>query len=470
MPFMREKASSSELRGLMNDSSPMLSNSEDDGEDGYHHALPMHTKDDGADDPISSSTRGTMSCCSCGASSDLSSSRRSRDGLSSSSSSTRTGLHVFIIFFGLIAGLAVLFQYTKEPTWSFHSKSSSSGLNRVAQWGPAPGKDVQGVEEIFLGNQRVAQRILIRGKTDREGLGSQLNHIKGSMILAKALEATFILGDSYSHHHYSTSDMINGPIYRDSITARPPVYVPLGQTCALSDHLPYEKRQEVIRGWCLGNKNDQRPMQRIGYSLAKRNCSIIIDDVSGRDFYNDLNQCYTDVLRERLGGIDDRRNTRPDGSGDAGALTVGIHVRWGDTSGSDNATEFRGSMPTASVNEIIHEAQKRFKRLDIRIAMESHNDHVLEGFEFDYTLVDSGDVMADLHALADNDLLLIGSSSFAILVHMMAAPDGVTILDGNDRARKFPGTQRTFFGTFEAGFDPSMLDSLPQRFPEVELV
>ncbi|SCV74758.1 BQ2448_7787 [Microbotryum intermedium] len=466
MPLMREKASPSELRGLMNDNSPALSHGEDDLEEPYHQAVSMDDSD-AADGPTSSSSRETMGCCSCGASSDLSgsASRRSRNASSKDPSS---GTRMFIYVFALIAGLAILFQYTKKPTWSFHSKSSSS-LTQIAKWGPAPGKDVQGVEEIFLGNQRVAQRILIRDKTDREGLGSQLNHIKGSMIIAKALGATFILGDSYSHHHYSTSDMINRPIFRDPVTERPPVYVPLGQTCALSDHLAYEKRQEVVRGWCLGNHDDQRPMTRVGYSLAKRNCTIIVDDVSGRDFYNDLNQCYTDVLRERLGGIDDRRNLRPGGSGDAGALTVGIHVRWGDTSGTDNSTEFRGSMPMASINEVIHEAQKRFKRLDIRIAMESHNDAVLAGFEFDFTVVDSGDVLDDLHALADNDLLLTGSSSFAILVHMMASRQGVTILDGNDRARKFPGTDRTFFGTFEAGFDPSMLDSLPQRFPELEL-
>jgi hypothetical protein len=52
--------------------------------------------------------------------------------------------------------------------------------------------------------------------------------------------------------------------------------------------------------------------------------------------------------------------------------------------------------------------------------------------EPEYMLIDSGDALADLRVLSQNDFLLLGQSSYAALVHLIAPP-GLTIIDGNDR-------------------------------------
>lgn len=93
------------------------------------------------------------------------------------------------------------------------------------------------------------------------------------------------------------------------------------------------------------------------------------------------------------------------------------------------------------INTIVNDAQARYQQLDIRVAMENHTATLLDKLKFVYTLVDGDDDLRDLKLLADSDLLLVGSSSYGALAHLLA-PKGLTIVEGNDL--KYRNTPREF--------------------------
>lgn len=80
---------------------------------------------------------------------------------------------------------------------------------------------------------------------------------------------------------------------------------------------------------------------------------------------------------------------------------------------------------------VMGKLRKRYPKLDVRVAMEQHSAQVLSRLQFtDYTLIDSGDMLNDLHALSDSDVLLLGGSSYGVLVHLLAPPGGLSIVGG----------------------------------------
>ncbi|KAJ7676270.1 hypothetical protein B0H17DRAFT_1080379 [Mycena rosella] len=86
----------------------------------------------------------------------------------------------------------------------------------------------------------------------------------------------------------------------------------------------------------------------------------------------------------------------------------------------------------------------------LTIAMENAELAVLAQLhEKDYTLLDSGDGIADMHALANQDILLLGESSWGVMVHLVAPP-GLTISE-TVYQHKYDNT--TGFGRRVVGMD-----------------
>lgn len=323
------------------------------------------------------------------------------------------------------------------------------------------------------------KRVFIRPVMNDEGLGSALqrmkgallalhiragplaysaNNLTGSIVLAEVVaDATFLLGEAESEHHYSTSRILNAKYFNN-------VSLPLGKSCVLSHYLPVDQRVDLVHSVCAGEK----PAQATELRQRLAPCHIIIDDVPDELYQvrnlplgcggwlsrvclesapanlgvrvpQDVSGCIRPFVRDRLDGIDQRR------LGTARKLSVGVHIRWGDAAHEPGATRFRGSMDLDHINTIIHDARERFAPLDIRVIMENHDDSVLDKLTFgDYTLVDSGDSMADLKMLADNDLLLLGSSSYGVLSHLLA-PKGLSIVEGGDEVGKYTDSGEPFF-------------------------
>lgn len=229
-----------------------------------------------------------------------------------------------------------------------------------------------------------------------------------------------MLGEAESEHNYTTSRLLNAKYFESAL--------PLGKTCVLGHYLHWEERQDLLHAVCNGSK----PIQADELRRRLQPCHIIIDDIPD-ELYEDLNGCIRPSIRERLGGVEERR------LGTSKKLSVGIHIRWGDAAGPQGAKTFRGSMDIDNINRVMRDVRRRYSAtgLDIRVAMENHDQSVLDGLEFtDYTMVDSSNTISDLKALADNDLILLGSSSYGALSNIMA-PKGLTIVEGWDSEHKY---------------------------------
>lgn len=130
-------------------------------------------------------------------------------------------------------------------------------------------------------------------------------------------------------------------------------------------------------------------------------------------------------------------------------ITVGVHVRWGDMAASlDRTGAFYGSMDIPNIVRILRDIRARWGvaggvGVQVKIAMQNATNAgagVLSQLRVGDTdagtwttleVVDSGDAIADLYALSNNDILLVGGSSYALTAHLLAPPGGLTIAGHN---------------------------------------
>ncbi|GAA6024451.1 hypothetical protein JCM10207_005770 [Rhodosporidiobolus poonsookiae] len=256
-----------------------------------------------------------------------------------------------------------------------------------------------------------AGRIYVRdGGFGWEGLGSVIQRFKESIVLSMALDSTLMITDIMSEHGYSTSQLINGVVTNVSS-------IDMSHPCSIQDHLwDNSKRKNIVAEFC-----QRKPSQKDLAELTKNleGCTVILD--SERNEVNEhLNGCIHGWLRERLGAV-------PDSPWDPNRITVGVHIRWGDSAG-----QFRGSMQLSNVNTVLKDLAAQFgeDKLDVTIAMENHDTKILEQVAVKkYRLVDSGNGIKDMFTLADNNVLVLGGSSYAAMAHLLA-PRGLSIVEG----------------------------------------
>ncbi|KAJ7868000.1 hypothetical protein B0H13DRAFT_2559005 [Mycena leptocephala] len=275
------------------------------------------------------------------------------------------------------------------------------------------------------------KRVYLRvGTIGSEGFGSALQHFKQSIILSRALDSTLLLASENSEHEYSTSEIYNGVLGPAAFN------VDAHNACRIKDHLPQPRRVELVLGWCAGEGAALLEMERIKAETAE--CTGILDgdenELMRRQTTEDLNGCITGWIRERLGPYPPPALSPPLTFPPERAATVGVHIRWGDTAGQWG-DGFRGSMGIPDIVRVLADIRATMGThgINLSIAMEDADPRVLARLhEAEYTLIDSGDALADLQALSQNDFLLLGQSSYAALVHLIGPP-GLTIIDGNDR-------------------------------------
>ncbi|KDE03604.1 hypothetical protein MVLG_05939 [Microbotryum lychnidis-dioicae p1A1 Lamole] len=129
----------------------------------------------------------------------------------------------------------------------------------------------------------------------------------------------------------------------------------------------------------------------------------------------------------------------------------------------------RSSMQLSHINDIISKLRAASAELDIRVVMENANSTVLNLLDFkDYTLVDTGNSSADLFSLADNDVILLGESSFGALAHLVAPPKGLTIVEGADEPNKHRDSTRRSL-VLASGRIVDFVQMIIENFPEVQM-
>ncbi|KAJ7832389.1 hypothetical protein B0H13DRAFT_2429722 [Mycena leptocephala] len=273
------------------------------------------------------------------------------------------------------------------------------------------------------------KRVYLRGRfpttTHLVLAKSALQHFKQSIILSRALDSILLLASENSEHEHSTSDIYNGALHPAAFN------VDAHNACRIKDHLPQPRRAELVRGWCAGEGAALLEMERIKAETAE--CTGILDGDENETTEN-LNGCITGWIRERLGPYPPPALPPPLAFPPERAAAVGVHIRWGDTAGQwDDG--FRGSIGIPDIVRVLADIRATMGAhgVNLSIAMEDADPRVLARLhETEYTFIDSGDALADLQALSQNDFLLLGQSSYAALVHLIAPP-GLTIIDGNDR-------------------------------------
>ncbi|KAJ7473475.1 hypothetical protein FB451DRAFT_1558684 [Mycena latifolia] len=279
------------------------------------------------------------------------------------------------------------------------------------------------------------KRVYLRvGELGIDGFGSALQHFKQSIVLAGALDSELILAAQESEHHYSTSRIFNTNSPASDAAAD------VRNACRIKDHVPPEQRDRLVRGLCAGDRAAAEAMEKIRTEMAA--CTGIVD-MDEDEITQDLNGCIMAWVRQRLLLLPAMAQPlAPPPPNEERPVTVGVHVRWGDTAGKFG-TGFRGSMGVPNIARVLRDIRggelgRRGVRL--RIAMERADKDVLARLnETDYELLDSGDALADLRAISKSDVLLLGESSYGVVAHLIAPP-GLTVVELAGNYHKYDNT------------------------------
>ncbi|KAJ7800988.1 hypothetical protein B0H14DRAFT_2897466 [Mycena olivaceomarginata] len=262
-----------------------------------------------------------------------------------------------------------------------------------------------------------AKRTYLRaGSIGTEGLGSTLHHFKHSIVLSGALDSSLIFSWDviYDAKHeidvYSTSRIWNGE--ESPIGSRAPsLTIDARKTCRISDQLPSTDRTALVRGLCSGEEWASEEMERI--KLAMQDCTSIVD-TEYSEHTQDLNGCIMGWIRDRLA---------PDSHFLPSTLSL---------------------PPNRPITVGVHRLGQHGVKLTV--SMQLHDPDVLailNETQLDYTVIDSGDTVGDLYKLSNNDILLVGESSYGVLAHLIAPP-GLTIVEMQVHLGKYTNT--TAFG------------------------
>ncbi|KAJ7477516.1 hypothetical protein FB451DRAFT_1454311 [Mycena latifolia] len=225
---------------------------------------------------------------------------------------------------------------------------------------------------------------------------------------SRVLNSTLILASEQSEHRYSTSQIFNGVQDAAALGMR--------NTCRMKDHLPQERRNALVHGWCAGEAAALSEIQRSQAEMA--DCTGMVD-VDERDHGG------PQQVRRRMGphtpGTHDTTRAAPAAHAPTHAPRHRrrAHPRGDTGTPSTSPSHFRGSMNVPALVRVladIRASQLAAHGVRLTIAMENAEARLLaELHETKYTLLDSGDV------LAAQDILLLGKSSW--MVHLVAPPE-----------------------------------------------
>ncbi|KAJ7624405.1 hypothetical protein FB45DRAFT_923343 [Roridomyces roridus] len=278
-----------------------------------------------------------------------------------------------------------------------------------------------GIDEIAPKPERIFLRA---GDVGIEGLGSTLQHFKHSIVFSNALQSTllFAANDGWSLRPYSTSVIYNG---------RRNFSVDASRACRIQAYIHHDEREGLVRGLCQG---DVWAIERIDRIKEDMDACTSILDTEDHETINDLNGCTMGWVRERLAPS---TPYAPLTAPISRPISVGIHIRWGDTGSTDPdediaAHNFYGSWSLPNIVRVLADLHSYVHPhgITLTIAMQNADPRVLAYInEPAYTLLDPGDSFKDLQELSQSDLLLLGESSYGVLAHLIAPP-GLTIVEG----------------------------------------
>lgn len=173
---------------------------------------------------------------------------------------------------------------------------------------------------------------------------------------------------------------------------------------------------------------------------AFEGCGTIMHDVD-YELSETLNGCTKDWLRRRMLGAvcgrQEKKRKRP-----FEVLKVGVHIRWGDvapdTINNDGVLWGLRSMRVAEINTAVKRLANCGTPIEVKVYSEKLSPTVKSTLDFDYDLVDSGDDLSDLCDLSDNDVLLVGGSSFGVAAFQLS--NAALLVVSDNGGYKYAGT------------------------------
>ena len=119
-----------------------------------------------------------------------------------------------------------------------------------------------------------------------------------------------------------------------------------------------------------------------------------------------------------------------------GKISVGIHIRWGDTSTGDLMRLNSRSIGIHHINEFYKSTLKERKNeFNFYVFMEHYHTGVSAKLDIeDYSVIDTGDDLFDLNLFSKMDMVMHGPSTFAVLASMIA-PGKLIITNSPDNTR-----------------------------------
>ncbi|KAK7051834.1 hypothetical protein R3P38DRAFT_2857466, partial [Favolaschia claudopus] len=287
--------------------------------------------------------------------------------------------------------------------------------------------------------EQTPRMYLRAGPLGGEGMGSVLQHFKQSIVLSQVLDSSLHFGwNEVWDHRYSQSEIYNA---NAELTNAESQTLNVTKACRVQDFIPYEDRDVVVRGWCAGEDSAIARLDDVKTRMA--DCTGILDTEVDESAHARPQRMYY-----ALGPLAPHPTpssssfsppSLPSSSDPSRPLSVGIHIRWGDTApppGTDISThDFYGSMNFPDIARILADLRAFSSNLlEITIAMEEADRAVIALLNLEaeeYTLLDSPQTQAldDLRVLSRSDVLLLGESSYGVLTHLLAPP-GLTIVKG----------------------------------------
>lgn len=187
--------------------------------------------------------------------------------------------------------------------------------------------------------------------------------------------------------------------------------------CVAYDHLLPDDLHYILASSCNSPEAEARSRERL--AEVYKGCGTIIHVVGYNAELNEqLNGCTAPWVKQAMLGPVCGRKT-PDKP--TGVTRVGVHFRWGDVATDDPShPDWTRTMSYANINKVIASIEKCGQPMAIRVFAEDFPEEARSRFEFTHELVDSGNDIDDLCELSNNDVIVAGGSSFAVLAAQMS--------------------------------------------------
>ena len=267
--------------------------------------------------------------------------------------------------------------------------------------------------------------------TTVEGFGSFFVHQKSIIIIAISLNASIFFSERNSTHGYNFPKILNYASFGNLVPNRT---VP---SCVTSDEV---LNRQFITSLCKGNEHAKN------YLYKRFNkCTTIIHE--RWETIDDLNDCiepyisrifpqvfdsvqYSDIKTQLLSHIDYNMAT-------LAKVSVGIHIRWGDTSTGNLTRLDSRSIGIQHINEFYkYVFQKYNDELIYYVFMEHYHINISTLVDIkNYFIVDTGDDLFDLNLLSKMDIIMHGPSTFAVLASLISP--GKLIITYNPNHTRF---------------------------------